>query len=169
MEQVINIRVMSLDDVDKVVEIYGKVYNSAYVSFGELAAGLADSSGSPTGNVVELFRDEVVGLITGSDEGQFVAIIDGSVAGFALASLEDTDAGHIECWLNDMGVLPDYQGRKIGRKLVERVVEWGCQGNAKYFLLESGLDNEQAHRFFEGVGFHPLAIVFHRAASPLTA
>jgi len=166
VDQVINIQAMSLDDVAKVVEIYSKVYNSAYVSFGELAAGLADSSGFPTENAVELFREEVVSLVTSSDEGQFVATIDGCVAGFALASLEDTVAGHIECWLSDMGVLPDYQGRKIGRKLVEKVIEWGCQENAKYFLLESGLDNEQAHRFFEGAGFHPLAIVFHRVASP---
>lgn len=164
MEQTISIRAMNLDDVDKVVEIYSKVYNSAYVSFGELAAGLADGPGSPTENAVELFREEVVGLVTNSDAGQFVATIDDDVAGFALASLEGTVAGHIECWLNDMGVLPGYQGRKIGRKLVDKVIEWGSKGDAKYFLLESGLDNEQAHRFFEGTGFHPLAIVFYRDA-----
>jgi GNAT superfamily N-acetyltransferase len=164
MNQDIQIREMTLNDVDKVVQIYYKVYNSAYISFGELAAGLADGPGRPTGNAVDLFREEVIGLVTGSAEGQFVASIGNDVAGFALASLEDTDAGHLECWLNDLGVLPDYQGKKIGRRLVDRVIEWGTQGNAKYFLLESGLDNEQAHSFFETVGFHPIAVVFHRDA-----
>ncbi|MBE9042620.1 GNAT family N-acetyltransferase [Oscillatoriales cyanobacterium LEGE 11467] len=166
MKHNISVRAMVFEDINRVSEIYSKVYNPTYVSFGDLASGLADSSGSPTENADRIFYEEVVDLIRNSKttEGQFVATIDGEVAGFALASLKETDAGHLECWLNDLGVHPDYQGLKIGRKIVEKAIEWGCQGNAKYFLLESGFNNEQAHHFFEGVGFHPLAIVFHRVA-----
>jgi GNAT superfamily N-acetyltransferase len=168
MEQyTIEVREMKLDDVDMVVKIYSEIYNASYVSFGELAAGLADSPASPTENASNLFQEEIVNLITSSDTGtrQIVATVDNDIAGFALASLENTIAGHLECWLNDMGVLPDYQGKRIGKKLVEDVIAWGSKGNAKYFLLESGLDNENAHHFFEGVGFHPMSIVFYRDAS----
>lgn len=167
MRSDMQIRRMAIEDVSQVVEIYDRVYDFTYVSFGELACGLADRSGLPAQNAVEIFREEVLRLIDRSQEkeGGFVATIEGNIAGFALASLRETDAGHLECWLEDLGVLPDYQGRQIGRQLVDRVIEWGCQENAQYFLLESGLNNKKAHLFFESSGFHPLAIVFHRVAS----
>ena len=167
MRSDMQIRRMAIEDVSQVVEIYDRVYDSTYVSFGELACGLADRSGLPVQNAVEIFREEVLRLINCSQEkeGGFVAIVEGKVTGFALASLKETDAGHFECWLEDLGVLPDSQGRQIGRQLVDRVIEWGCQENAQYFLLESGFKNDRAHRFFESSGFHPLAIVFHRVAS----
>jgi ribosomal protein S18 acetylase RimI-like enzyme len=169
MEQVIDVREMTLDDVDAVIEIYDKVYDSKYISFGELAAGLATEPGVTAENALELFREEVVGLVSKSEAGssevrQFVGIVDGVVAGFALANLETTDAGHIECWLNDLGVLSNYRGRRIGSQLVDKVIEWGTKHNAKYFLLESGMDNELAHRLFEKKEFHPLAVVFYREA-----
>jgi ribosomal protein S18 acetylase RimI-like enzyme len=172
MEQAISVREMTIDDVDSVIEIYDRVYNSKYISFGELAAGLAIKSGvhfERAENALEIFREEVVGLVSkseaeNSEVKQFVGIVDNVIAGFALANLETTKAGHIECWLNDLGVLSDYRRRRIGSQLVDKVIEWGTKHNAKYFLLESGIDNELAHRLFEKKDFHPLAIVFYREA-----
>jgi GNAT superfamily N-acetyltransferase len=55
-----------------------------------------------------------------------------------------------------------WQGNGIGKVLIEQVFDWGKQGKAKYFLLESGLKNESAHHLFEHLGFQPLAVVFWR-------
>lgn len=137
--------------------------NPSYISFGELSAGRATAPGVPSEKAFELFREEVIGLLEDSDSGHFVGVVNDEVVGFALASLNPAVAGHIECWLDDLGVDPEYQGKRIGRRLVENVLSWGVEKGAKYTLLESGLDNEGAHRLLQSMGFKELSFVFWKA------
>ena len=156
-----NLRTMSLGDVDQVVEIYAQAYSADYISFSELAAGLAEAPGVIAEDAIDIFQDELIEILTESSAGSFVAEAKGEIVGFAMASVEEADAGHMECWLNDLCVLPSYQGQNLGTQLIEAVVEWGRVNNVKYVLLESGAQNTQAHKVFEGVGFKPMATVFH--------
>ncbi|MEM9770350.1 MAG: GNAT family N-acetyltransferase [Cyanobacteria bacterium P01_D01_bin.73] len=156
-----SLRAMSLGDVDQVVELYAQVYSADYISFSELAAGLAEAPGVISEEAMDIFQDELIEILTESPAGNFVAIEKGEIVGFVMASVEEADAGHMECWINDMGVSPKLQGQSLGKQLVDAVVDWGKNNKVKYFLLESGFNNKKSHEFFEDVGFKPMATVFH--------
>ena len=156
-----NLRTMSLGDVDQVVEIYAQAYSADYISFSELAAGLAEAPGVIAEEAIDIFQDDLIEILTESSAGNFVAEDKGDVVGFAMGSLEEAPAGHMECWLNDLCVLPSYQGQSLGKQLIDAVVEWGKLNNVKYVLLESGIKNAKSHQLFESVGFQPMATVFH--------
>lgn len=155
------LKAMNLADVDQVVELYAQVYSADYISFSELAAGLAEAPGVISEDAIDVFQDDLIEILTESPAGNFVATSKGEVVGFAMASLEEAPAGHMECWLNDLGVSPIYQGQNLGKQLIEAVISWGKANKAKYFLLESGAKNTKSHQLFESVGFQPMATVFH--------
>jgi ribosomal protein S18 acetylase RimI-like enzyme len=163
MEQIIMIRMMVAADVDVVTSIYAEVLDPSYISFSELAEGKAEAFGQLSEQAALIFRAQLISLLSSPHHGFFVATLADDIVGFALASLHRAGAGHIECWLDDIGVSHKSQRRGIAQALVERVFDWGTKGNAKYFLLESGVENEAAHCLFERLGFRPLSTVFWRA------
>lgn len=162
MQEPLVIRPMIAADVDAVALLYGNVIDSAYVSFSELAEGKADVSFRLSSRAEAIFRTQLVKSLSDPLHGFFVAVVDDDVVGFALASLHMTQAGHVECWLDDLGVHPRWRRRGIAKALVAEVFVWGTKGNSQYFLLESGALNESAHGFFRALGFRPLAVVFLR-------
>jgi ribosomal protein S18 acetylase RimI-like enzyme len=164
MQERITIRQIISTDLDPVTKVYSESYNSTYISYSELGEGKAIAPGILSEQAVTIFREQLASLLSLSRPGLFVAISENNVVGFALACLRIAEAGHIECWLDDLGVLPNYRGQNIGEKLVRHILEWGTQQGAKYFLLESGVQNEVAHRLFARLGFHPLSMVFWRSA-----
>lgn len=158
------IREMTASDIDAVTELYENVLTPTYISFGELNEGKAECLGRLSPRAVTIFREQLVSLTSSPVHGFFVAVSEDRIIGFALASLQHAEAGHIVCWLDDIGVGKPWQNRGIGQALVEKVYDWGAERNAKYYLLESGIANESAHRLFEQLGFKPLAAVFYRPA-----
>jgi len=161
----IAIRRIEAHDVDGIANIYAEVIDPNYVSFSELAEGKADGPGTLSPRARSIFLDQLRSQIDDRQCGYFVATA-GDPVGFALASIHDTEAGHLECWLDDVCVKRHWQGQGIARRLVEAVFEWGNRAGAKYFLLETGTYNEHAHRLFRRLGFQPLAEVFWRSISP---
>jgi GNAT superfamily N-acetyltransferase len=159
MENKLAIRKMQLDDVDFVTGVYGAVLSPSYISFSELAEG----KGTPNNlseEAVDIFRDQLEKLYQSPSHCFLVAKVDDEIIGFALASRHPTEAGHNECWIDDVGVLPAWQNRGIAKKLLLQIFAWGKEAGAKYFLLESGFENDSAHEFFMQIGFQPLATVF---------
>ena len=150
-------------DIDAVTSVYAEVLDPSYISFSELAEGKAEDFSKLSSRAPDIFRQQLAHLFDSADHGFFVATVnDDEVIGFALASLQKTEAGHMECWLDDIGVRPNWRGHGIAKALVAQVFKWGAEGQASYFLLESGVRNESAHNLFEELGFHPLSTVFWR-------
>lgn len=163
MPQPFIIRQMARGDIGRAAALYGEALEPSYISFSELGEGKAEAPGVLTGSAVEIFRDQLVSLIDSPRHGFFVAEAEGGgLAGFALASLHEASAGHEECWLDDICVGRAWRRRGAARALAERVFAWGEGRRAKYFLLESGVENESAHHLFHELGFRPLATVFWR-------
>jgi GNAT superfamily N-acetyltransferase len=84
-----------------------------------------------------------------------VAVVDGDTVGtYALLIMEKlgkrgTPAGVVE----DVAVLPSRQGQGIGRAMMEHARE-ACRGVGCYKLaLSSNLRREDAHRFYDSLGF----------------
>jgi ribosomal protein S18 acetylase RimI-like enzyme len=155
------VRRMTSADLDTVIKIYLEVVTSSYLSFTELADGTAAEPGKVSERASTIIRKQLLEKLQSSDYALFVLTRD-RIVGFAVAELRHTAGGHIECWLEDLGVRPQWRHQGIGKRLVQHVLEWGRLHNTRYFLLESGVNNEDAHRLFSKLGFQPLSKVFWR-------
>jgi GNAT superfamily N-acetyltransferase len=160
MHDSVTIRHMIPRDVDAVTSLYRTVFDSPYISFSELGEGKADDPFTPSPRATAIFHDQLAALLAAASDGCFTAVLHGEVIGFALASLHITEAGHKECWLDDLAVHPEWQRGGVAKALVSRVCQWANEGRARYLLLESGIRNSSAHSLFRALGFSPLAIVF---------
>ena len=156
------IRRMVGADIDVVTSVYGEVLDPSYISFSEIAEGKAQDPFTLSSRVSIIFREQLANLVDSAEHGFFVVTVNDEVVGFALASLHKTEGGHTECWLDDIGVRPSWRGRGLAKALVAQVFNWGDEGQASYYLLESGVRNESAHHLFEELGFQPLSTVFWR-------
>ena len=154
------IRKMTEDDINAVTKILAKVFSPEYISYGELTVGRAIAPGIPCDNIEEVFRQELLNNINNDKVEFFVASWTEEIVGFALASINSTPIGHQECWLDDLVVDSNFRHRGIGEKLVKTVIDWGQRNNAKYFLLESGINKQKAHDFFEKLGFQAITKIF---------
>src|SRR3954470_12366664 len=85
----------------------------------------------------------------------FVALVDGAIAGtYALILLDNlakrgAKAGVVE----DVAVLPEFQGKGIGRGMMEHAREQCRLAGCYKMTLSSGLPREGAHRFYDSLGF----------------
>jgi GNAT superfamily N-acetyltransferase len=85
----------------------------------------------------------------------FVAEIGGVVAGtYALLIMDNlAKRGAPSGVVEDVAVLPDYQGQGVGRAMMAHARE-ECRAAGCYkFVLSSGLAREGAHRFYDALGF----------------
>lgn len=165
MENRIAIRRMEETDIDAVAGVYAEVLDPSYISYSELSEGKAEAFGRLSERAPEIFREQLAALHDSPVHGFFVAVAGGEVVGFALASLRRAEAGHTECWLDDIGVRPVWRRGGVAQQLVAEVIRWGKSAGARYYLLESGVRNEAAHGLFEKNGFQPLATVFWLGAA----
>ena len=162
MQQQPVIRHMAAADVEAVATLYAAVLDPSYISFSELGEGKADGPSKLSSGAAGIFREQLTALLHSPCHGFFVAAVDNEVVGFALGSLHRAEAGHTECWLDDLGVGLRWRRRGIAKALVSQIFLWGTAKNASYYLLESGVRNESAHALFESLGFRPLSTVFWR-------
>ena len=163
MEPSIEIRRMVISDVDAVAHLYGEILDATYISFSELSEGKATGPDEVSDRASAIFREQLASGIPGSQPGWFVAAIGENIVGFVLASLHQAEARHIECWVDDVGVSHAWRRRGIATLLLRRALDWGVSEGVEYFLLESGRQNESAHRLFKHLGFKPLSMVFWRS------
>lgn len=83
-----------------------------------------------------------------------VAEADGPVVGFA--AMEISHPIHYAapvCHLSAFAVLPDYQGRGIGRGLLERVESIARRHGCRHMVVTSAEHRQDAHAFYQAIGW----------------
>jgi ribosomal protein S18 acetylase RimI-like enzyme len=103
----------------------------------------------------ELWERRIAYYIRRDPDACRVAEVNGKVVGFMLADLRGGEFGLEETsgWIERFGVDPDYQGRSLGRRLFESVVEHlSARGAATARTLVNDGDEDLA-RFLRAVGF----------------
>lgn len=85
----------------------------------------------------------------------FVALIDDAVVGAYELLIMDNLAkrGRKSGVVEDVAVDPAYQGRGIGRAMMNHAREQCRQAGCYKFVLSSNLKREDAHRFYDALGF----------------
>jgi ribosomal protein S18 acetylase RimI-like enzyme len=94
-------------------------------------------------------------------DSSVVAEIGGKVAGFMLGEVRSGEFGLEEPtgWIEVLGVDPDHQGKSIGRRLAEAMLEHFRQRGAH--SVRTLVDEEKQadiRRFFSSLGFEPSSL-----------
>jgi len=89
----------------------------------------------------------------------FVLRVDNRVAGMANALITvSTAEGKRVVLLEDVIIKSAYRGKKIGRRLVEHVLEWAVDQGMPRVTLLADQENKPALTFYNRLGFEPSAM-----------
>ena len=55
--------------------------------------------------------------------------------------------------VENVAVLPEYQGKGVGKAMFQEIERWGKEQDCHYEMLVSGLQRTGAHKFYNALGF----------------
>ena len=92
----------------------------------------------------------------------FVAEVDGAVVGtFALLIMDNlAHLGAPSGIVEDVGVLPEFQGRGIGKQMMHKARELCAEAGCYKLVLSSNARRTAAHSFYESLGFRKHGVSF---------
>jgi len=158
------IRRASINEVDRIVEIYLHVVKGAYISHGEVLDGITRDFHSQVPNLREQKMEEFRLIIIGQEieKSILVAHQKNEVVGFLFGGIErcTREGTPLAASIYDLGVMDSYRNQGIGTKLIEAFVCWARNKGTFWVFLESGVNNENAHRLFKKFGFTLTSHVF---------
>ena len=85
-------------------------------------------------------------------EDREAGVLCGSLLGVVFEDICDTCRPIL--LVENVAVLPEYQGKGVGRKMFEEIEKWGKEQNCHYEILVSGQNRTGAHEFYRRLGFH---------------
>jgi ribosomal protein S18 acetylase RimI-like enzyme len=93
-------------------------------------------------------------------EASLVAEVDGKVAGFMLGEVRSGEFGLEEPtgWIEVLGVDPDHQGKALGRRMAEAMLEHFRSQGAHSVRTLVDEQREDIRRFFSSLGFEPAGL-----------
>lgn len=85
----------------------------------------------------------------------FVARFEGKIVGtFALLIMENlAHHGSPSAIVEDVGVLPSFQGQGIGKEMMLFAMDYAKEKGCYKLNLSSNMKREKAHQFYESMGF----------------
>ena len=75
------------------------------------------------------------------------------IIGFVHAQVYESFYSDLGLNILGLAVNPDFQGRGIGRKLMNKLEEYAVDNNISFIRLNSSLKREEAHKFYEHIGY----------------
>jgi len=93
-------------------------------------------------------------------EASLVAEVDGKVAGFMLGEVRSGEFGLEEPtgWIEVLGVDPEHQGKALGRRMAEAMLEHFRSQGAHSVRTLVDEEREDLRNFFSSLGFEPSAL-----------
>ena len=121
----------------------------------EIIDSYARGPGGQNAPLPALARDEMVrGLVEHPSATVLLALADGRPVGTAVCVFGfSTFAGKPTINIHDLAVLPDFQGRGIGRALIAEVERLARERDCCRITLEVHDSNTGAKRLYEAAGF----------------
>jgi GNAT superfamily N-acetyltransferase len=130
-----------------------------YISHAELQGGRALSPTEWQPNLVEILRAEIDTRLA---HGTIVVVEEAGVL-LALAFVTLADAAPVPfAIVEDLIVSPEARGRGVGKAMLDWIAAEARVRGIRRLFLESGINNERAHAFFEREGFHSTSVVMMR-------
>ena len=99
--------------------------------------------------IEKLTNDKKQHIIIGYEDENIRKII-----GFVHAQMYESFYSDLGLNILGLAVSPDFQGRGIGRKLMNKLEEYAVDNNISFIRLNSALKREAAHKFYEHIGYN---------------
>ena len=75
------------------------------------------------------------------------------IIGFIHAQMYESFYSDLGLNILGLAVNPDFQGRGIGRKLMNELEDYAVDNNISFIRLNSAMKREEAHKFYEHIGY----------------
>ncbi|WML26695.1 GNAT family N-acetyltransferase [Neobacillus sp. OS1-33] len=99
-------------------------------------------------------REFLKARIMNDESVVFMAFDGNDPVGFVQLYPSFSSVSMMRSWvLNDLYVKEQFRGRGAGEKLIHKAIEFAKATGAKGVLLETGVDNHNAQRLYEKIGF----------------
>ena len=98
--------------------------------------------------IAKLTNDKNQHIIIGYEDENTRKII-----GFVHAQVYESFYSDIGLNILGLAVNTDFQGRGIGRKLMNKLEEYAVENSISFIRLNSALKREEAHKFYEHIGY----------------
>lgn len=102
----------------------------------------------------ELATRFIIERLNNNESVIFVALINNKPAGFTQLYPKYSSARAVKNWiLNDLYVDEDYRKKGIGNQLITTAANFAADKGAIFIQLETAVDNANAQRLYESMGF----------------
>jgi len=128
-----------------------------YISHGEIQTGLSLDGATWAADLAEKMRKDFADL--GTERRVVLAHIDGALVGVGVV-FEHRDDRARYVITEDIAVAPSARSAGVGGHMMDFIEADARARGIDWAFLESGLDNEGAHAFFERRSYRPLSKVF---------
>ena len=98
--------------------------------------------------IEKLTNDKNQHIIIGYEDEKTRKII-----GFVHAQMYESFYSDIGLNILGLAVNPDFQGRGIGRKLMNKLEQYAVENRISFIRLNSAMKREEAHKFYEHIGY----------------
>ena len=75
------------------------------------------------------------------------------IIGFVHAQMYESFYSNLGLNILGLAVNPDFQGKGIGRKLMNKLGNYAVDNNISFIRLNSAMKREDAHNFYEHIGY----------------
>jgi GNAT superfamily N-acetyltransferase len=124
-------------------------------------AKLVTALGYPT-NASDM-KERLEGMFADSNYSTLVAELDGTVVGMAGACIARFyEKNGLYARLCALVVSEEQSGHGVGAALVRAVEKWGTERGAGEIFLNSGVQREGAHSFYEKLGYRATGVRFSK-------
>lgn len=144
------------DDIDRLMELYGK-------TIWEIERSIDSNLKSGFEKSQEL-KDIILNDIKDKNTIILVAEIDNKIVGYVNSSIILLKEAYIEktAILNEIAVDEDYQKQGVGKLLLDKCIECLKKKKVGYIKLSLFMENSKANNFYLANGFHPYSVNYRR-------
>lgn len=153
----------------RLARIFSENVTPSYISHSELQGFRAISPTQWSENIAGQLEADVVSRISNPldapADGQTLLaaalVVDGVETGVFLVTFS-RNAARAFAILEDMMVLPSARSHGYGSQFLEWITKECASRGIRRMFLESGIENDHAHHFFEREGFEKVSVVMMR-------
>ncbi len=157
------IRQAKEDDKEQIVKLFSEniVSQKSYISHGEIQMGIALDVGILSENHTILWRAYLDAQMKDFANTIVVYEKNNTIEGFIIGEISK-DRNEFFGVICDVVVSNDLRHKGIGALLLNSLIKiFRSKGICEYYL-ESGINNHEAHEFFENKGFSKVSVIYRR-------
>ena len=157
------IRKATEHDKEQVVNLFCENIKKqkSYISHGEIQMGIALDTGILAENYSLLWKEYLDAQMNEFKDTVLVSEENGTVNGFIIGEIaKDRN----ECFgvICDIVVDQSCRNMGVGVLLLESLISTYQSKGVTDYYLESGINNHEAHQFFEKMGFGKVSVIYRR-------